>query len=160
MEEDEDDGSRRRRRPTFDDSKLYQHMLSDFVSSRSTNERGGGRPSDPAREAAERLGRALRKKRSSGGGSSAEDVDVDIASLYEVGDDGKRRKTTAGVGGSTKKKTTTTTIVDRRASKGRKIRYAIVPKLVNFTFPVSRPEPAISEDVWFKSLFGGVGNSR
>ncbi|KAL3784328.1 hypothetical protein ACHAW5_000219 [Stephanodiscus triporus] len=157
-EEEEDGGSRRRsrrrRRPTFDDSRLYQHMLSDFVSSRSTNERGGGRPSDPAREAAERLGRALRKRRTSGG-SSAEYADVDIASLYEVGVDGKTTNKAAGGGGSTKKKTTT--IVDRRASKGRKIRYAIVPKLVNFTFPVSRPEPAISEDVWFKSLFGGGG---
>jgi protein AATF/BFR2 len=61
-------------------------------------------------------------------------------------------------------KTAKTTAVDRRASKGRKIRYAVVPKLVNFTFPVSRPEPTISEDVWFKSLFGGGGggggNSR
>ena len=49
--------------------------------------------------------------------------------------------------------------VDRRASKGRKIRYTVNPKLVNFTFPVARKEPMISDDVWFKSLFGGVGRS-
>jgi hypothetical protein len=45
--------------------------------------------------------------------------------------------------------------VDRRASKGRKIRYAVVPKLVNFTFPQQRCESAMDEDEWFKSLFGG-----
>ena len=28
--------------------------------------------------------------------------------------------------------------VDRKASKGRKIRYAEIPKLINFTFPISR----------------------
>lgn len=45
--------------------------------------------------------------------------------------------------------------VDRRASKGRKIRYAVIPKLVNFTFPQQRGESAMDEDEWFKSLFGG-----
>ena len=45
--------------------------------------------------------------------------------------------------------------VDRKASKGRKIRYVIHPKLTNFTFPIQRPVPLINEDDWFKSLFGG-----
>lgn len=46
--------------------------------------------------------------------------------------------------------------VDRKASKGRKIRYTVHPKLTNFTFPIERPMPIIGEDEWFKSLFGGV----
>ena len=45
--------------------------------------------------------------------------------------------------------------VDRRASKGRKVRYAVIPKLVNFTFPQQRGESSMDEDEWFKSLFGG-----
>ncbi len=142
----------------FDDSKLYQRMLSDFVSSRSTAGGRGGAPPNPAREAAERLGRALRKRTG---------TDVDLASMWTT-EGGGQGTTTSGDGGATtvpakKSKTTaktTAAVVDRRASKGRKIRYAVVPKLVNFTFPVSRPEPTISEDVWFKSLFGGVGRSR
>lgn len=48
--------------------------------------------------------------------------------------------------------------VDRRASKGRKIRYKEIPKLVNFTFPLSRPHTTnLDQDEWFQSLFGGVG---
>jgi hypothetical protein len=52
--------------------------------------------------------------------------------------------------------------VDRRASKGRKIRYNVIPKLVNFTFPVSRPVAGMmdDEDGWFKSLFGGAANQK
>mmetsp|Transcript_9764 Transcript_9764/g.21742 ORF Transcript_9764/g.21742 Transcript_9764/m.21742 type:complete len:376 (-) Transcript_9764:728-1855(-) len=46
--------------------------------------------------------------------------------------------------------------VDRRASKGRKIRYVEHPKLTNYCFPIPRSEPAVAEDVWFKSLFGGA----
>merc|ERR1712157_68747 len=45
--------------------------------------------------------------------------------------------------------------VDRKASKGRKIRYVTHTKLENFTFPIHRKEPIISEDEWFQSLFGG-----
>jgi len=45
--------------------------------------------------------------------------------------------------------------VDRKASKGRKIRYVTHTKLENFAFPVNRPEPIISEEEWFHSLFGG-----
>ena len=75
-------------RPTFDDSKLYQRMLTDFVSSRSssTGKGGGGGTSDPAREAAKRLGRALRKR--SG-------ADVDLSSLWgenAAPDGGGKRK--------------------------------------------------------------------
>lgn len=48
--------------------------------------------------------------------------------------------------------------VDRRASKGRKIRYKELPKLVNFTFPLSRPNSSnLDQDEWFQSLFGGAG---
>lgn len=48
--------------------------------------------------------------------------------------------------------------VDRRASKGRKIRYKEIPKLVNFTFPLSRPQTTnLDQDEWFQSLFGGAG---
>lgn len=57
--------------------------------------------------------------------------------------------------GKNKKKKNRQAQVDRRASKGRKIRYTVNPKLANFTFSVSRPEPFIPEDEWFKSLFGG-----
>lgn len=46
--------------------------------------------------------------------------------------------------------------VDRKASKGRKIRYNISPKLVNFTFPLSRPQGELEVDAYFSSLFGGV----
>jgi hypothetical protein len=124
-------------------------MLTDFVSTRSssTASKEGGGVSDPAREAAERLGRALRKR--SG-------ADVDISSLW-----GDEETNTPGVGSSKRKKTETiTTAVDRRASKGRKIRYAVHPKLVNFAFPIARPVPTIVENVWFNSLFGGVGKLR
>ena len=49
-------------------------------------------------------------------------------------------------------------VVDRRASKGRKIRYKEFPKLVNFTFPLSRPNTSnLDQDEWFQSLFGGAG---
>lgn len=58
--------------------------------------------------------------------------------------------------------------VDRKASKGRKIRYHDIPKLQHFTFPIARgagvggggsANPAattlLDEDEWFRSLFGG-----
>lgn len=49
--------------------------------------------------------------------------------------------------------------VDRRASKGRKLRYKEIPKLVNFTFPLSRPNTSsLNRDEYFQSLFGGAGN--
>ena len=148
-DDDDDDEGGKPQRPTFDDSKLYQRMLTDFVSTRSssTASKEGGGVSDPAREAAERLGRALRKR--SG-------ADVDISSLW-----GDEETNTPGVGSSKRKKTETiTAAVDRRASKGRKIRYAVHPKLVNFAFPIARPAPTIVENVWFNSLFGGVGKLR
>jgi hypothetical protein len=51
--------------------------------------------------------------------------------------------------------------VDRRASKGRKIRYSELPKLVNFTFPLSRPITSnLDQDEWFQSLFGGAGSTN
>lgn len=49
--------------------------------------------------------------------------------------------------------------VDRRASKGRKIRYIVHEKLQNFTFPVNRSAAmgAMDEGVLFKSMLGGAG---
>ena len=139
----------------FDDSKLYQQMLKDFISSSQTNgttTNKRGMMIDPSQEAAERLKRAVRKK--SGGNATG---DIDLTSLLtETGmttnSDGILSTQNAAI----KKKAST---VDRRASKGRKIRYTVNSKLVNFTFPVGRPEPMIKEDVWFKSLFG-VGNLK
>ena len=91
----------------FDDSKVYQQLLKDFVAS-STGADGTG--------ASKRLAKYNKKS-------------------------------------SSKKKD-----VDRRASKGRKIRYTEIPKLANFTFPLSRPAiSSLDQDEWFRSLFGGVG---
>jgi protein AATF/BFR2 len=121
----------------FDDSKLYQQMLKDFISgggASTTSKKSGS--IDPAKDAAERLKRAMRKK--SGG-------DVDLSTLFDPEGSDK-------VVNGAKKNT-----VDRKASKGRKIRYVVHPKLVNFTFPVARSEPMIQDDVWFRSLFGGAG---
>mmetsp|Transcript_33596 Transcript_33596/g.68195 ORF Transcript_33596/g.68195 Transcript_33596/m.68195 type:complete len:386 (-) Transcript_33596:185-1342(-) len=135
----------------FDDSKLYQQMLKDFISqsssSSSSGGSAGGKKIDPAQEAATRLKRAMRKKNGGEG-------DVDLTTLLltqEGGASSLPSSTSNGAAASNKAN------VDRRASKGRKIRYTVHPKLVNFTFPVSRPEPMIKEDIWFKSLFGGVG---
>lgn len=91
----------------FDDTKIYQHMLKDFVSTQ-------GRHSEES--AALRLGAQSQR---------------------------------------TKRDT-----VDRRASKGRKIKYTPLPKLVNFSFPQNRhgvQENQLDEDEWFQSIFGGVG---
>jgi hypothetical protein len=94
----------------FDDTKVYQHMLQDFLASSTS---GGAEEA-----AAQRLRRASK---------------------------------------ASQKKA-----VDRRASKGRKIRYVEMPKLVNFTFPVARPalNTGMDEDEWFKSLFGGAANRK
>ncbi len=105
MEADEDNA------PSIghDDSKLYQHMLKEYIT--LSAERG---KDDAAKAAAERLKRSMKKK--------------------------------------TKKD------VDRRASKGRKIRYVVHEKLQNFTFPVRRSVGlgAMDEDVLFKSMLGGA----
>ena len=137
----------------FDDSKLYQQMLKDFISQSSSSGGGGGGSAtggkrvDPAQEAAERLKRAMRKKNGGEG-----DVDLTTLLLTQEGGASNLPNSTSNSAAASKKAD-----VDRRASKGRKIRYTVHPKLVNFTFPVARPEPMIKEDIWFKSLFGGVG---
>ena len=100
----------------FDDSKVYQHLLREFVSLNTNSASRGGGVGAAAEAAAQRLRRSEQKKKGSA---------------------------------QTEK--------DRRASKGRKIRYTVIPKLTNFTFPVPRPEPAIPDDDWFRSLFGGAG---
>jgi protein AATF/BFR2 len=43
--------------------------------------------------------------------------------------------------------------VDRKASKGRKIRYVVHPKLQNFTFPIVGPEPDVDSAGLKGSLF-------
>jgi protein AATF/BFR2 len=63
------------------------------------------------------------------------------------------------VGGSSAKWSSGTKhrkIVDRRASKGRKLRYHVHDKLVNFTAPVELSAPQFASNV-FANLFGGVG---
>jgi len=60
----------------------------------------------------------------------------------------KASKAVRGAGGSKK-----VNDVDRKASKGRKIRYKVHEKLVNFAVPATDIRPAIDEDMWFKSLF-------
>ena len=93
----------------FDDSKVYQQLLKDFVAN-SANSAGNTSMERP----------------------------------------------------STKQKSSTSNKkqVDRRASKGRKIRYKEIPKLVNFTFPLSRPNTSsLNRDEYFQSLFGGAGVS-
>jgi len=93
----------------FDDSKVYQQLLKEFVAS-----------------SAEANGAAASKRLSSKG-----------------------------------KKPSSSKEVDRRASKGRKIRYKEIPKLTNFTFPLSRPVTSnLDQDEWFRSLFGGAGRSQ
>eukprot|EP00977_Amphora_coffeiformis_P008621 scaffold1953_cov176-Amphora_coffeaeformis.AAC.39 len=92
----------------FDDSKIYQMLLKEFVTNHPSTE-GESRAHDRLRSA------------------------------------GTRR---------------TVNKVDRRASKGRRLRYTPIPKLVNFTFPLSRPAAILDEDAWFQSLFGGAATKK
>jgi len=108
----------------FNDSKVYQHMLRDFIAtgaaSSKNNDNNSSSATDAATDATARLKRAMSKKNKN-------------ANSKEV---------------------------DRRASKGRKIRYVVHPKLQNFTFPMARlQQPAIEEDDWFRSLFGGAAKN-
>lgn len=112
LEHSADDDDQQKDGIGFDDSKLYQHMLQEYIQ--LSTERG---KEGAASAAADRLKRSLKKK-------------------------------------STKKD------VDRRASKGRKIRYVVHEKLMNFTFPVQREVSIMDEDVLFKSMLGGVVQRR
>ncbi|KAE8883354.1 hypothetical protein PF005_g79 [Phytophthora fragariae] len=47
-------------------------------------------------------------------------------------------------------------IVNRKASKGRQLRYTVHPKLENFMFPEPFPKPEMDVDELFRSLFGQV----
>lgn len=89
----------------FNDTKVYQHMLQDFLMSDASS----------SKEQQQQRGRRVVQNKKN--------------------------------------------VVDRRASKGRKIRYMVHPKLVNFTFPVERPatNSGMDESEWFRSLFGGAG---
>lgn len=98
----------------FDDSKVYQQLLKDFVTN-STNSTAG---EDTSTE-------TLR-----------------LSTKYKNNKNSKKED------------------VDRRASKGRKIRYKEIPKLVNFTFPLSRSNTSnLDREEYFRSLFGGAGVS-
>ncbi|RLN69464.1 hypothetical protein BBP00_00000326 [Phytophthora kernoviae] len=44
--------------------------------------------------------------------------------------------------------------VNRKASKGRQLRYTVHPKLENFMFPEPYPKPEMDVDELFRSLFG------
>lgn len=106
------DGKSAQQSVLFDDSKVYQQLLKDFVAN-STKGIGTEASADAMR--------ASTKHKNSN----------------------KKKKD-----------------VDRRASKGRKIRYKEIPKLVNFTFPLSRPNTSnLDRDEYFQSLFGGAGVS-
>ena len=102
----------------FDDSKVYQQILKEFVAVKGA----AHTPADSLRQ--RKLNKAAAKKQSAAA------------------------------------------LVDRRASKGRKIRYAEVPKLLNFTFPVNRTVVDsgdgndLDERAWFKSLFGGAARAK
>eukprot|EP00588_Corethron_pennatum_P003931 CAMPEP_0194290962 /NCGR_PEP_ID=MMETSP0169-20130528/42450_1 /TAXON_ID=218684 /ORGANISM="Corethron pennatum, Strain L29A3" /LENGTH=390 /DNA_ID=CAMNT_0039038709 /DNA_START=51 /DNA_END=1223 /DNA_ORIENTATION=+ len=105
----------------FDDSRAYQALLKDFLSSRASADAaaahgGGGKAASDALEDEARRGARRKKKQ-----AAADAADV-----------------------------------DRRASKGRRIRYVEHPKLVNFCFPVPRAEPAVPDDVFIRSIFGGA----
>jgi len=105
----------------FDDSRAYQALLKDFLSSRASADAaaahgGGGKAAADALEDEARRGARRKKKQ-----AAADAADV-----------------------------------DRRASKGRRIRYVEHPKLVNFCFPVPRAEPAVPDDVFIRSIFGGA----
>ncbi len=100
---------------TFDDSKIYQHMLQEYIT--------------------------LSTERDVTNASSMAEHRLRLAS---------------------KKTNKDKNNVDRRASKGRKIRYVVHEKLKNFTFPLQREVNSkknhviMDEDVLFKSMMGGV----
>ncbi|CAM9644399.1 unnamed protein product, partial [Chrysoparadoxa australica] len=50
--------------------------------------------------------------------------------------------------------------VDSRASKGRKLKFEVHPKLQNFTFPQPYPQPPMDAGELFASLFGGKKTVR
>ena len=112
MYQKESDG----RSSLFDDTRVYQHLLKDYLSSASSS-------GDATRE-------------------------------QQLSSENRLR-------GSASERKRTVNHVDRRASKGRKIRYTPIPKLVNFTYPLSRPTGThmLNEDSWFQSLFGGAAKS-
>ncbi len=104
---------------SFDDSKIYQHMLQEYIT--------------------------LSTERTTNNATSIAEHRLKLASENK-----KKNKDD----------------VDRRASKGRKIRYVVHEKLQNFTFPLQREvvgrnnHVIMDEDVLFKSMMGGVSSSR
>ena len=120
----------------FNDTKIYQQMLKDFVETTNSSHHNGTTKSQAA---------ALLRKRHPQHRTS-------LSSSQKA-------------------------MVDRKASKGRKIRYTTITKLTNFTFPIQRRHTTqgllgttaatidnssttamntfLDEDAWFRSLFGG-----
>jgi protein AATF/BFR2 len=124
----------------FNDTKLYQQMLKDFVETAMTSQQTNQHNSNPLTNTAA----WMRKHRAT----------------------------------SSKSTSSHKAMVDRKASKGRKIRYTTITKLTNFTFPIQRRHRTtattlnnndhlhnddswtmnstfLDEDAWFRSLFGG-----
>jgi len=60
----------------------------------------------------------------------------------------KRRRSKGGGGGGGSG-------ADRKASKGGRLRFEVLPKLENFMFPVHSPAPPLNVAELFASLFGG-----
>lgn len=101
----------------FDDTKIYQHMLQEYIT--------------------------LSTERTESNATSLAEHRLKLAS-------------------STNKNKNDQKDIDRRASKGRKIRYVVHEKLKNFTFPLQREVNSknnhviMEDDVLFKSMMGGV----
>ena len=116
---DSNDGSKSKSEPSlvFDDTKIYQHMLQEYIT--------------------------LSTERTESNATSLAEHRLKLAS-------------------STSKNKKDKNDVDRRASKGRKIRYVVHEKLKNFTFPLQREVNSknnhviMEDDVLFKSMMGGV----
>lgn len=105
----------------FDDVKLYQHLLQDYITL-STNHNMVHMNDENFAENNNALSMAQRLK------------------LQERA----RRKDGSG-----------NVLLDGRVSKGRKIKYVVHDKLLNFTFPIKRPLAVMGEDILFKSMLGG-----
>jgi hypothetical protein len=106
----------------FDDSRIYQHMLQEYIT--------------------------LSTERTTSNATSMAEHRLKLAS-------------------SKANRKTNKEDIDRRASKGRKIRYVVHDKLKNFTFPLQREvnrftsgqnttHAIMDENVLFKSMMGGV----
>jgi len=112
---------------TFDDTKLYQHMIRDFVASKKTGENDD----------------------INNNSVNDNDNDGNISNSFSKRGGVEANNNSKNSKSSKKFKTNT----DRRATKGRKVKYTVHEKLVGFMFPKERRDHAIGEEEWFGSLF-------